>query len=380
MGVDVVFIAKTNLNSDGRILNQLELLKASFPNKKIDFILLPDKPLKIDLGNMIRLHVLKTGIRNSRLLRLFTVLEFTVRALVLLLRLKPKIVHAHDTAVVLPAYFYRILKGKSFKLIYDDHEMPNEVESLEYKIFHYFERKLMHLADTIIFANSERKSLIEAAEKLPSSRTTYFLNLPYFVSSTYESKNAKRYNMPKIDQLISLKREGCKLVMHQGILDKERGKAQLASFSHLITDRMKIMLVGASEASFLQFVDEYELNKSKFVCVGIVDYDKLNDYWKLADASIILYLPTLINNRYCAPNRLYISFYHRIPIIVNESNPVLNNFVTKNGCGLFLEDLNKYNLDSIFEIKYSASNIDELKSAEKQKFLNVYEGFFQQSS
>src|SRR5690606_25978407 len=109
----------------------------------IDFILFPDQPLTINLGKGIKIHEIQASFRNSSFLRFFTVFQFTFKALRLLYKLHPTLIHVQDMAVVLPVYLYKILNRKSFKLIYDDHEMPNENESLQYRFIQYFERRLM---------------------------------------------------------------------------------------------------------------------------------------------------------------------------------------------------------------------------------------------
>src|SRR5690606_11534496 len=113
----------------------------------------PDKPLAINIGPNVHVHSIKTKFRHSNLLRPLTILEFLFKSLKLLFKLKPDVVHAHDTAVVLCTYIYRIFRRNSFKLIYDDHELPNEKESTQYRIFQYFERKLIKLSDLVIVAN-----------------------------------------------------------------------------------------------------------------------------------------------------------------------------------------------------------------------------------
>src|SRR5690606_10974800 len=123
----------------------------------IDFILFPDKPLTINLGKGIIVHEIQAKFRNSTFLRFFTVVQFTISALRLLYKIRPSVIHVQDMAVVLPVYFHKILNNKSFKLIYDDHEMPNENESFQYRFIQYFEARLMKIADVVIFANKERK-------------------------------------------------------------------------------------------------------------------------------------------------------------------------------------------------------------------------------
>ena len=136
----ILFIAKTNLNTDGRILNQIKILQKHFPDSKIHFILFPDAPLTIDLGKNIEVYSIQTITRHNKFLKIFTIIEFTLKALCLLFKLKPNILHVEDTSAVLPAFIYRKIKGKSFSLIYDDHEMPNENESWDKKMYQFLEQ------------------------------------------------------------------------------------------------------------------------------------------------------------------------------------------------------------------------------------------------
>src|SRR5690606_20452927 len=175
----VVFIAKTNLNTDGRILNQLRLLKNNFVNKlDIYFILFPDKRTKNDLNNLCTIIEINNLFRHNKMFRIFTVLFFTIKSLFVLFRLKPTLIHCQDIAVVIPVYFYKIFRSNKVKIIYDDHEMPNENDNIQYKIMTFFEHKLMRISDLVLFANEERMLIYK--NKINFLKVDYFLNLPYF--------------------------------------------------------------------------------------------------------------------------------------------------------------------------------------------------------
>lgn len=366
---NVVFLAKTDLNTDGRILNQIQILEKSNLNIKIDFILFPDKPLKINPGKNVNIYSIETTIRNSKLLRLFTVIEFTIRTLFRLFKLKPSTIHAHDTAVVPPVLIYRFFKGRKFKLIYDDHEIPNENASLFNKFFHFLEVQLMKNADYIIFANKERMDLIKQKHTL-STKSTYFLNLPYF-DSEEKTPTLIDEELELLDQEIL---NGIKFIIHQGVIVKERGMEKLATFSQILPDGYKILLLGGNKKGFTDFVQQYNLNIDKFYFVGSVSYLVLPQYWKKGIASIVMYLPTFINNRLCAPNRFYLSLSKGLPVIVNKDNPVLSNFINEYQCGLFIEDINTENVSE----KTQKLSIDDeifLKLREEQinNFIETYQ-------
>lgn len=372
----IVFIAKTNLNNDGRILNQIRILQNKFiQNLDLHFLLLPDKPYDDNLGVGVTIHNLNTSFRNNKFFRLFTVIQFTYKALKKLINLKPDIIHVHDMAIVLPIYIYKKYYSKNTIVIYDDHEMPNENETFEYRILQYFETKLMHLANQVITANQERQEVLE--EKLKFNKISYFLNLPYFDEEMDKSKKdiEQKYYI-KLKELIALKRAGTKLIIHQGALEIERGRKKIADFSKNDLKDTKIMIIGITEAAYNLFIQEYNLNKVNFFYVGSVPYKILKEFWKLGDAAIIMYLPTYINNRLCAPNRYFIALELGIPTIVNKDNPVLFNFTEKYKSGFYIENIvSDKEIEHMFLHSYHTNILAKLKKVEISKFESFYEKF-----
>ncbi|WP_157558127.1 glycosyltransferase [Niabella aurantiaca] len=353
-------------------MNQIKILQDHYKDElKIDFILLPDRELEIDLGKNVSLHMIKPTFRNSSFLRLFTVFEFTLRALFLLFKLKPRILHVEDMTVVLPVYIYCLFRKKSFKLIYDDHEMPNENESLQYRIFTYFERKLMKRSDIIIFANRERMEILQKRYNL-KNRLTYFLNLPYFEDLAIKTMD-NQYSLILAD-IKKASATGTAFIIHQGSLHIERGRAKLAAFSRTLSKEIKLLILGASKSEFINFLNEYQLNADHFYFVGNVPYTILNHFWKVGNAAIVMYLPTYINNRLCAPNRLYIAIKNQLPVLVNRNNPVLNNFVQEHHTGGFIEDIhNPEDVKQLLKFEYATGVMPELIEYETKKFLTIYE-------
>ncbi|GAB3224324.1 glycosyltransferase [Algoriphagus aestuariicola] len=372
----IVFIAKTNLNNDGRILNQIKFLQNHFKEKlDLHFLLLPDRPYFENLGTGVKIHDLNTSFRNSRFLRIFTVLEFTQKAIRRIIQLKPSVIHVQDMTVVLPVYLYKKCFGNRVTVIYDDHEMPNENESLQYRLFQFFERRLMQVADFVIYANQERREILD--KELGIANSSYFLNLPYYDDQRIEvDEKIDPIFQSKLDQLIKLKKDGVNIIVHQGLLEVERGREKLANFSKLDFPKTKIVVIGITELDFNLFIQQYNLDYSNFYFVGSVPYKILREFWKLADAAIIMYLPTYINNRLCAPNRYFIALELGIPTIVNIDNPVLSSFTEKYKSGFYIEDIVvKKDIDRVISHSYSIDTLNKLKEKELIKFGAIYEKF-----
>lgn len=372
----IIFIAKTNLNNDGRILNQIKILQNHFQKRlDIDFLLLPDKQFKDDLGEGVNINEINTIFRKNKYLRALTVVEFIIKALFKIIKLKPNIIHVQDLAAVLPVFIYKKHFNKEVVIIYDDHEMPNEKESVQYRIMQHYEKKIMKMSNHVIYANRERQEILNKTYKIKNS--SYFLNLPYFETYDYNQLNViDQVHNAKLSQLKELKENGYKIIIHQGQLEVERGRKKLAEFSKTNFINTKIAIIGISESDFQTFISEFNLKKDIFYFIGSVPYKILSEFWKLADTAIIMYLPTFINNRLCAPNRYYIALKYGIPTIVNRNNPVLFNFTESLKSGFYIEDIkNNADLEKVYNHTYNSDTLEKLKEAEIHKFISIYEKY-----
>jgi hypothetical protein len=368
----VAFIAKTDLATDGRILNQIRMLNEKFGNElTIHFILFPDRPFEKDNAIGFHLHTIKTIIRNNRVFRFFTVVDFTFRAFLKLLFISPNLLHIHDSAVILPALFYKGIRRKRIITIYDDHELPNENQSIGHHIFNYLELKTMQVSDFVLFANHER--LLYAKEnftiKGPSS---YFLNLPFYDFGQVELSSEESLILEDIDTFIS---RGHKFIIHQGVINIERVESKLARFSSILKPPYKILIIGASRRNFDSFIEKYNLEASSFYFVGKVRYNVLNFFWKRGIASVVMYAPTLLNNRLCAPNRFYISLNSGLPVFINKDNLVLQNLIREFQCGYEIESFGMdFDFERIEGVQPLILNgFSELKKNQALQFLNVYQ-------
>ncbi|MDO6605160.1 hypothetical protein [Arenibacter palladensis] len=369
----IAFIAKTDINTDGRILNQLRILKEWNKDFVADLIVFPDKKVTISFDDSVKLHLIKGNFRHNKFLRIFTVFEFTINAFRLLKKLKPSIIHAQDSSILLPVLLFRVLYPKKFWLIYDDHEVPNENGPFLHKIMNALENFLIKNSDAVIMANKERMMYLK--EKLHlKNNLFYFLNLPYF--DVHPSIVPSSVMESKLHELEQRKKRGTKFIVHQGPLKIERGRQQLADLCRNLPNSYVILLLGGTEADFIKFKGENELPDSKFFFVGKVNYEVLPLFWEKGCASIVMYLPTYSNNRLCAPNRLYLSYFLGLPIIVNKNNPVLFDFINSYQAGGFIEDFAENPSDEFFNqlntliIEDSAK--ERLLATEKNKLKDIY--------
>lgn len=368
----IAFILKSDINTDGRVLNEIQILLNQFEHLHIHLILLPDKPVHIQLDPRVHIYPIHCKVRNSKFFKLFTVLEFTLKTWKILRNVKPTVIHAQDSAVVLPTLLYRFFHRKA-KYIYDDHEIPNENRNWRSKINDFLESKLLKKAAIVISANEERMQFIIEQFNLKNTHH-FFLNLPYFKenSSTESAINVQHIQQLKeLDEAIA---KGTHFIIHQGVLQEDRGQEKLAKFSKILPEEYKILLLGGNQQAFQSFVSTYRLNAHNFHFIGTVDYSILPRYWEKGMASIVMYLPTYINNKLCAPNRFYLSVDKQLPVIINRDNPVLSNFVSTYKCGFYIENFTPNNFAQLtaFDRSSLAATFDQLKQKQIANFTSIY--------
>lgn len=370
----IVFLAKTNLNTDGRILNQLNILNDGFPETIVNFILFPDKPTTIKLSSNVNLIELNSFIRNNRILRPLTVLVFIFKAILELRKIRPNIIHAQDSASVLPVYIYGKYIDRDVKIIYDDHELPNEKQGLQEQFITYIEEKLIKKqAHVVLFANMERQEYLVSKLGLASKKTSVFLNLPYAQENVGEGTDL--IDSANYSQILEEKHKGVRFIIHQGPLNSDRHKELVASVARLMDHNVKIMILGSNINQFNAFLSEFQLSSESFFFVGSIPYNLLPYYWRCGEASLVFYNPKFLNNKLCAPNRYFMSLFSQIPVIINNSNPVLNNLNLVFKSGIPVENIldGKNKLSDIFNVKVLIKTFTDIEQNETSKFIDIYQ-------
>ena len=94
--------------------------------------------------------------------------------------------------------------------------------------------------------------------------------------------------------------------------------------------------MGIEKEVFNNFLIKYQLDPLKFIFIGKVKYSQISGIWNSVDAGIIFYETSKINNRFCAPNRLFLAANFGKPLIVNK-NPVLIDFINQHNSGVLFE-------------------------------------------
>jgi len=365
----IIVFAKTNLTFDGRILSHLDKLTEGFPKANILFLLLPDGKTDVNLSPSIQIKEFNFKLRKffSKyvILQFVTALVFAIYQIVTILKYKPKIITVHDLSAalgpVILSFFTRL------NIIYDDHELFERPTNVVEYFWYYVERRILKIANGIIVANKERQKIIYFIFK-PKCRIVVVENYPYYKNNTQNTQ---------INNALKEIKKKNKILLHQGRIFNERGAKEIKQIINQLPYDWCFCAIGVPNKEFNALFEEVLYDKSKFINLGYVNYNEVQSIWNEVDATIIIYKTNFINNRYCAPNRLFFALKTGIPIIVNKENPILAETIRNNKNGILIQE-DKVCVSSFFEnynkYKENANSIVS-KHTDKEndnKIINIY--------
>jgi len=319
----ISFHVKTNLNYDGRVLASIDAVSKSYPESIVRVALLPNAKTKVKFSNNVYVEEITIKMREWKYksrLRALIVLLYTLKDLLGLIRFKPEVIHAHDSTSYFAPFLYKILKRGRVKLIYDDHEVFNRPTSIVERISIWFEGVVARTSDKVVVANSSRSRIIKKVFNL-KSRPVVISN--YFYKrgeemEVFEIDKVTREQLKKLDDLGS---RGYKFLLHQGSILPGRGQVLLEAIPGFLNEKWMLCSIGVEHEKFNEL--KRLSNANNTFTLGKVKFDFLPEVYKKMNAAIIFYKGDKLNNRYCAPNRLYQAVAHGLPVIVNEDTPEL---------------------------------------------------------
>lgn len=369
----IAVTVKSKLKYDGRVLSQLITLGEQFPNWSFTLFLVSDGGGAVTLPLNVSLKEIKLLTRNlpkSAFFQAIKMIEFAIRFNLSLFRFKPEILHVHDETLLLGPVLFSKLNKKTI-IIYDDHELRYLDEKLNTKdkMMKSLEENIFKRANVIIMANTYRKEFgIEKSKVINSEKEKISIieNYP-LVNADFE-----KGEIPE-----KLKNRELRYLLHQSVaINKERGSDILLDTLRRLPENWRMVIIGVSKDKFENFINGNEELRTKTIFVGFVPYDELENYWTYIDGAVIFYQIDKINNRLCAPNRLFLAANNGIPLIVNN-NPVLQDFILEYKTGISV-DHDFDNIESFFR-NYDdyALNAKQLKgkfeySSQAEKLIHIY--------
>lgn len=360
--VRILHLTHTDPRSDNRILKELEALKAldnialysygissKENNKRSSF-----SGIEIRVTNLFsKINWLPRPLRYSLML-----FEFYFKILLFSLRIRPSIIHCHDTLVLPIGYILK--KIFHTKLIYDAHELESNKNG-QNKILSsttlLIEKMLWNRIDVLI---SVSQSILDwYNENLGAINSTLILNSPSHTAFDLrpQKKNYlfRTFNIPYSDNIF----------VYIGFLSKGRGiELLIDSFIGLEHKHLVFIGYGPLEIQLKEYAEEhYNIHFHE-----ALKHEDVTSVLDNVEAGFCLIENVSLSDYYSLPNKLFEYLFGGIPVI-GVSFPEISRIISNHEAGLICHP-NKDNLQSAIlnfrKAEFKISNL-ELLSWEKQE-------------
>ncbi|MCM3443789.1 glycosyltransferase [Metabacillus halosaccharovorans] len=224
-------------------------------------------------------------------------------------------VHCHDLNTLVQGYY--LSKRLGAKLIYDSHELYNEMagrNQLDKMVGHYIEQKFYNKADLFITVN---KFLVDEFSKKYGihSNVQIVQNIPFLKEKHIHVKRLERCYFRRKYQL----NEEDVILIYQGGVNPHRGlEESIEALSHL-PEHFKLVFVGSGRIieSLKQLAIKSGVENRVFFH-NQVPSDKLLWYTAQADIGLVMYKNSSKNNYYSTPNKIFEYLLAGIPCVASD--------------------------------------------------------------
>lgn len=306
------------LEDDGRVHRSLQALKDHF--EVTIFAHCEKGTFSMEGVNVIERRV--DIFESNKLLEQLLYNLFFIRAA---LSHKPDILYVHDYYLPLAARLIRIFRGT--KVVYDAHELmvpsPGKKMSVRERYFYWFERLFIKKFDLVIAANEERAEYMQQWYKLKSKPLPILNIVDHVPLNSLLSRDSIDVQIPQIAEIGSAQT----IFVYQGVIVPLRRIDRVVEKVAKLPGA-QILLVGGGEREYLDQLksgfEEQGLSNVHFL--GKVDLKVLYSILNIADYGLIAYDNFDLNNRFCAPNKLYEYAYFDLPMVTSEQELFVKTF------------------------------------------------------
>jgi glycosyltransferase involved in cell wall biosynthesis len=236
-----------------------------------------------------------------------------------LLKHRSTIVHVCDLDTLIPAIFAKLIKKtKLCYTIYDFYadNLPNKFPSIFRKLIAFTERFGIRFTNALFLVD---KCRYEQVKESKINRIEYIYNSPQdrFIPVQENHSNAE---------------EGLK-IFYAGVIHKSRGLEYLIKAIEHITD-VKLTIAGTGpDKDFLENISSD--TKAYIRYIGPIPYEEVIERTIESDLLFAFYDPSIPNNKYASPNKLFEAMMCGKPIIMN-SGIAASEIILEEECGLIV--------------------------------------------
>lgn len=372
----ILHITHTDIRYDNRIIKEISALSNCSDYKVYGVGIVRDEGAAINKLDDINAEIisLKLFIDNFHLLpksfkHFFKLIELFIKVLFLSKRIKPEIIHCHDTLVLPIGYFLKLFYRT--KLIYDAHELESNKNG-QTKVLScltlLIERFCYNSVDLLISVSPSILKWYE--ENLGTKNNALILNSPQIDNFGLSD----RYNINYFHKKFEIEDKAL-IFIYIGALAEGRGiEILLEAFQNIrIKSHIVFMGFGPLKEKILNIAN---IQKNIHYHTPVPHYDVINIV-KHADVGLCFLQNISLSDYYCLPNKLFEYIFSGTPVLATNF-PDISNLIDKYKLGICcdfeLTDLTNsvLSFESTPPGRISTDLYDLSWEAQGEKLINAY--------
>lgn len=377
----IVHLTHTDIRYDNRILKELESL-ATVDNYEIFAIgisqdegaAMNDTALISKKLTILDLYAKKIKFLPKALRHVLVFVELFFKTFFLLIHVKPRVIHCHDTLVLPIGFLYKVT-SRNIKLIYDAHELESDKNG-QTRIMSYgtllIEKITWSKIDFLITVSPSIGEWYEA--KFSKKPTEIILNAPKIsdvnIVSGITANSKKKY----FHEIYALQHD-TRVFIYLGALVQGRYIEQILRIFSSGIRKSVVVFIGYGELK--EMILEYSNKCANIKLHPAVPHDKVVETIKSADIGLCLIENVSLSDYYSLPNKLFEYTFAKKRILASNFPDIkylVDKFDLGRCCDLNYDSIRhaieSFELDEPSEIN---TDLYELSwENQHQKLLNIY--------
>lgn len=373
----ILHLTHTDIRFDNRIIKEIECLTSIYDVFAIGIA--HDEGSAINNTEIFndKLFILQLKFRRKVkwlprfIIHLLIFIELFWKSMKIIKRLRPSVLHCHDTLVLPIGFIYKVMNPKA-KLIYDAHELESNKNG-QTKIVRFF----ILFIEKIVWSNIDYLITVSPSidkwylQKFSSKKSVVILNSPKFSvsSNNYNNRNANYFH-----EKYSLKSD-TKIFIYLGALVPGRYIENLLKIFSEENSKSVIVFIGYGELKNL--VQSYQERTKRIKYHPPVTHDKVVETIMSADVGLCLIENVSLSDYYSLPNKLF-EYAFAGKKILGSAFPDISSVIEKYNLGYCckLDDISiKQGIEYLENINYDSKAFDLYELSwefQEEKLMNMY--------
>ena len=324
----IIHLSHTDINFDSRIQKEISSLTKT---KLFNIFSLGISSNNIFSSKKInKFHknysvcLLTKKLRISRNIKyIFNLIEFSLYIIFYGLKIRPSLIHCHDTLALLPATILKLILGS--KLIYDAHELESNknMQNIILSKATFLIEKICWIHINILISVSD-SIILWYKKKFGFKESILILNSPTI--SIFNSKSLDKNNLRKIFKI----NKNELIFIYVGDFCLGRGIDLLLDvFSK---DNFKPHIVFLGNGFLEKKIKSFSITNSNIHLHRKVPHNQVVNLIKSADIGICIIENVSLSDYYCLPNKLFEYSFAGLTIIGSDL-PEISNYILRNNIG-----------------------------------------------